>query len=229
MGSEMCIRDRFTEYGAGAAELTKAMLQHGITCCSFDRSYSAEHDMSTPSGLRRWILHMCCTSPQSLQWFAPQCSAWDMMSRSQTAGSAARMLGDDTNPRVRAGSGDVMRITILAALASTLKNKIIIEQPLTSVMPHVPFFSNMLRVAGASQTTIYLGSWGAKSQEPRRLKNTTSIVLKLRTTKPSRSDHGLRKRKHTGGRHLAARTAYPRASAVRIAALSATKCGNMLE
>ena len=56
MGDRFSVQ--FTEYGAGAAELTKAMLQHGITCCSFDRSYSEEHDMSTPSGLRRWTLHM---------------------------------------------------------------------------------------------------------------------------------------------------------------------------
>ena len=109
-----------------------------------------------------------------LVWLSPPCGSWGWLARSTFQRCPDNIAGPPGNCMAQMNNR-IARVTALAALAAHRRDvRVVIEQPLNSLLYEFQFMKDMLRLLGTERVTFSAGSYGAPSRK----------CLEIRTTAP---------------------------------------------
>ena len=156
----------WAEFFAGTAAVSRACLKksrHGVALDWLFRE--RDHDVLTSQGFRLYMDVVCSLACNALAWFRIQCSSFVQICVSVSCrGLDNDWLGGEDKDFVRAGNLVMILSALLMLVAHLLKVEVLLEQPVTSVMPLCPTMKNVLSFIGMTRSVTYLGAFGGLSQ-----------------------------------------------------------------
>ena len=158
----------WAEFFAGTAAVSRACLKksrHGVALDWLFRE--RDHDVLTSQGFRLYMDVVCSLACNALAWFGIQCSSFVQICVSVSCrGLDNDWLGDEDKDFVRAGNLMMILSALLMLVAHLLKVEVLLEQPVTSVMPLCPTMKNVLSFIGMTRSVTYLGAFSGPSVKP---------------------------------------------------------------
>ena len=157
------------EFFCGAANLTLAAVEVGLSCAAVDKALNDAHDVLEPEGLVLWLSLITATVPGALEWLGSPCNSYVVLCRAQSCRMAPTYLGDEAKFFVLEGNclGDIS--SMLLWLGGILMLRPGLEQPKNSVLPYSGCMPGVLRFIGAEMTVTYHYCFGGPTLKPLQL------------------------------------------------------------
>ena len=195
----LCSLHDMVEYSAGSGMLTLQCLGVGLSGVGLDKIYSADHDNTSPYGLKLWINEMLVTKRGSLNWFGTQCSSFSALCRHTSQRWHDNLYwGDESRGFVCDGNTQMVITSLLMMLSYWCSNVPVLEQPMCSVMPLCPPLSTALSYVKATRVVTWHKAFGSASMKPLQIISSIDIVNCLKRPKPRGRATSLVTR-HAGG------------------------------
>lgn len=164
---------------------------------TFDRGSHPDQDISTLKGvmIAAWLAMQ--VKAGGLMWASPECKTWlSFLSRAtfQRAWGPFSILGNGKHVVAEAANTTSVVLAWLVSLCVIRSVHIAVEQPINSMLYHVPCLSRSLMLADARRMVTRLGDFGGKSSKPLELylnvpdsiAKSQLIATKLKRTKRSK-------------------------------------------
>ena len=161
-----CRLAQLLEFNAGAGAITKAAHDAGLVAWGIDKTYDKSHDCMRPRGLRTWLMLLTLTREGTLVWLAPECKSWLWLTRYCSGRSHQRIMGYEDRDWVRRANNLTYRTALVILLTKMAEVYVVLEQPVSSLMAHVPHIRAALRWVSGQRHCAWLGSYGAPSPKP---------------------------------------------------------------
>ena len=117
-------------------------------------------------------------------WIAIPCATFIWTARHGTGRTRFTAHGDATNERVHQANTMVKRVVGIAVLMWLRCVHVHWEQPISSLLRHVPEIKEFFQYCCANSARTYLGPFGAKSIKPVDIFSTSPLVNRLRRQRP---------------------------------------------
>ena len=158
----------WADFFAGTAALSRACLKKSRRGVALDWLFQERaHDVLTSQGFRLYMDVVCSLSLDALAWFGIQCSSFVQICVSVSCrGEDNDWLGDEGKEFVRSGNLMMVLSALLMLVAHLLKTEVLLEQPVTSVLPLCPTMRNVLSFIGTNRSVTYLGAFDGPSVKP---------------------------------------------------------------
>lgn len=167
---------------AGSKHLTLAMNNCGMQCASFEIADDpVMQNCLSNEGVVYWIDLLTSIDGQGLVWIGPPCASWIWIARSSFGRSQGNTLGDLSNPHTVMHNRIAEFVALTMRTAHTLNLIVVMEQPLSSIMPEHPAVGAALRDVNCEKQAIRLGDVGSPSQKPLQLWTSAPWIGSLQT------------------------------------------------
>ena len=150
----------------------------------FDWSYNSQwHNVCSHRGYLLAVTLLWRVIPSGLLWLAPTCGSFIFLSRSQSARCESIPEGNLSRRFVAAANVLCNRTLLLCLLADVLSIVWCVEQPVSSLMPHMPRFDSRIRRVRSPQLlkiwvrAVKLECYGAESSKPIRVWSNSKSML----------------------------------------------------
>ena len=164
---------QYIEYCSGAAKLSKKLIEHGLRGCSLDIAYTADHshNMLMAKGLRLFLDATTACQRKALHWWGTPCSSFVILcsSKSRRAESNGWEGAWTERDFVMRGNCQALVCSLGIFLGWACECLPVLEQPLSSCMPHLECLKTVLSFCGFEQTCTYMGAFNGPSVKPLQL------------------------------------------------------------
>ena len=228
-------RYSLVEYWAGSAIIAKIHAREtGGAVVALDKSFHESQDCLTALGRRLWLDTLAASAHNSINWMGTQCSSFTFLLRSQSGRRRSNgWLGDETQPFVRDGNGQMLVTSLLYFLSWLVGNSPILEQPACSVLPKIQPLRMVLAFTRSYKTHTWLGSFNAPSKKPLQIWHVSPVFQGLKRARPTDTKAPLTRMLIEGGRRkvygnkkaMKESQAYPEEFAIEVAQLTKSRVG----
>lgn len=172
------------ELFAGTYNLCKSCNARGFVAMPFDKRIRAEENILDHYGFQLALQYTLRLQEGGLLWAGVECSTWVFMSRATFLRSAKCPQGDTGNYHVRLANTMAERTALLCHIAAARGCKIVIENPLSSLLWKYEPMATLVQRLGLQRTLAHLGSYGAPTAKPVLLYSNWPAAQKLKTERP---------------------------------------------
>ena len=162
---------QYIEYYSGSAKLSKKLIESGLRGCSFDILYTADHNMLMAKGLRLFLDAATVCEEKAWHWWGTPCSSFVILcsAHSQRAESNGWEGSWTERDFVLRGNCQALVCSLGIFLGWACECLPVLEQPLSSCMPHLECVKTVLSFCGFEKTCTYMGAFNGKSVKPLQL------------------------------------------------------------
>ena len=165
----LCYQFDFVEVYAGAALITKNLVELGIPCCPpLDLSYSVEYDVSSHL-VMRWLTHLVTTGRIKAFFICPPCTTYSIMRRPPLRDRFQPFGYDPYHPQTRMGNLLAHRALQLMRIGHRRGIAGMLEQPYSSKMQYLPAWKSLVALEDISVVRSDSCQFGSIHQKPFRL------------------------------------------------------------
>lgn len=175
---------------SGVGNLSLAMVDSGGSALALDKVHGDHENILFPAGLRKLMMGIRCLKRRGLLWFAPTCSTWIWLSRKQTERSMEYPWGNECVAGVADANCVKDVVCCLCSFVFATGRVFIIEQPLSSLMPHHPDVQNLLYHTNFTTIVTHHSSFSGTSPKPFKLFGVAPYLQQL-VRKPPPRQRGL--------------------------------------
>ena len=135
-----------------------------------DILYDPDMDLSLLIGVLLAGFRILCMRAGAVCWFSPECSTWLVfISRATYGRSLQEPWGSERHGANREQNAVACAVGQLMLLAHLRSVRVLLEQPLRSLMIAFPAIEIALRLISARRISTHLGAFGATSLKPLEL------------------------------------------------------------
>ena len=164
---------QYIEYCSGAAKLSKKLIEHGLRGCSLDIAYTADHshNMLMAKGLRLFLDATTACQRKALHWWGTPCSSFVILcsAHAQRAESNGWEGAWTERDFVMRGNCQALVCSLGIFLGWACECLPVLEQPLSSCMPHLECLKPVLSFCGFEKTCTCMGAFNGPSMKPLQL------------------------------------------------------------
>ena len=155
----------FFELFCGAAANTKALKDLGYNAEGFDKIRGPIEDILEDPGYDLALFYTLCLLVAGSFWSGLECSTFIFMARNGTGRTICRPEGNYNCRRVRNANIMASRSIALMTIAHLRKVHTFMEQPLSSLAPHLEVVEVFINNVLLFQTTTFLGAYGGQYEK----------------------------------------------------------------
>ena len=148
------------ELFCGHAAHTNAMKDLGFNAVGFDKIRGSIEDIVEDSGYDFALFYTLCLEEDGSFWSGLECSTFIFMARNGTGRTTFRAEGNYNCQRVRNANLMACRSIALMTIAHLRKVNTWMEQPLSSLAPHLEVVEVFINYVMIFQTTTFLRAYG---------------------------------------------------------------------
>lgn len=174
------------DFFSGEGSIYHAYGQSGLEVKYYEiLKNGVKHDMNSVAGLCQAVQYVLRGKPSALVFGGPPCSSFIWLNSATSKRSKKAPFGDTSRNYVNLANQLTCRWALLLILCMARQLFHITEQPVSSVMKHLPYIKFVIRVVkkfGLSwfDTFLYMGAHGAMIMKPTQLWGTAPFASKLR-------------------------------------------------
>ena len=179
---------------SGCGRFAKESRRQGLLAEEYDmKTYGPSHDITTESGFFVALQFVLRLKAHGLVVGGPPCGWWIFLSSSVHKRSLARPQGDQSNENVMIANLIVRNVVVLLCIALHRQIFLILEQPMTSLMPKYYCMRKFIEQFLVKVTT-WMGLYGHRLPKPSQLFGNLSTMSILAGTwnKKSKERHAMK-------------------------------------
>jgi len=173
------------EFMSGAAEITKASGQVGLTSYGYDKSYSKTdiNNMNTKAGFERAMGLAMRIKRHGSVWMAPVCSSWVWIARHGSGRTLSAAHGDPAVHRVRSGNRMVVRLVLIMLVLWMKGAHLFLENPSSTVIHWFSPLREVIQCILVHRISTPLSAYGSSTMKPITIWSSSPRVSSLHRPK----------------------------------------------